>query len=216
MVVFSIFIGLLAPHASQGVPFSVFVYSGIVVWTYFANTLGRIGNGLVEQQGIITRVYFPRLLIPLAALLGGLVDFAIAAVVLVAMLAFFRIPPSAAIWTAPLFLALAMATALGVGLWLAALNVEYRDVQQIIPFLLQAWIFATPVFYSADLVAAPWRTIYGLNPMVGVVEGFRWSILGKGSAPGPLVFVSVLVVIVVLMGGLSYFRRVEENFADVV
>ena len=173
----------------------------------------RIG----AKQQLLAKVYFPRLVIPIAATLAGLVDFAIAFVVLLGMMLFYRIVPTSAVWTLPLFLLLAIATALGVGLWLSALNVTYRDVRYTIPFLTQFWMFATPVAYSSSLVPEQWRVLYGLNPMAGVVEGFRWALLGT-NPPGPLLLVSAIVVVVMLVGGLYYFRRIatQKTFADVV
>ncbi len=216
MVVFSIFFRALAGIPSEGVPYPIFAYSALVPWMFFANALAQSSNSLVEYGGIITKVYFPRLIIPMAATLGGLVDFAIAFIVLVGMMLFYGIVPTVAIWTVPLFVLLATATALGVGLWLSALNVQYRDVRYAIPFLIQFWLFATPIAYPSSLVPEPWRMIYGLNPMVGVVEGFRWALLGTGQAPGLLIAVSVLMVAALLTSGLYYFRRMEDTFADVV
>jgi lipopolysaccharide transport system permease protein len=165
---------------------------------------------------MITKVYFPRLIIPMAAVLAGLMDFAIAFTVLIGMMLFYGIVPTLAIWTAPFFLLLATATALAVGLWFSALNVQYRDVGYVIPFLIQFWLFVTPIAYPSSLVPEPWQALYGLNPMAGVVEGFRWALLGKAQAPGPLLAGSVLMVVVLLISGLYYFRRMERTFADVV
>lgn len=216
MVVFSIFFGMLARMPSGGVPYPVFTYVALVPWTFFANALSMAGNSLVEQERVITKVYFPRLLVPSAAVLAGLVDFAIAFVVLLGMMLFYDIVPSWAILTLPLFVLLAAVTALAAGLWLAALNVQYRDVRYTIPFIIQFWLFATPVVYPSSLIPEAWRALYGLNPMAGVVEGFRWALLGNVPAPGPLLAVSIITVIVLLVGGLYYFRRMEESFADIV
>jgi lipopolysaccharide transport system permease protein len=183
---------------------------------YFANALTQSSNSLVEHERVITKVYFPRLIVPMAAVLAGLLDFAIAFVVLIGMMLFYGIMPTAATWTVPLFILLATATALGIGLWLSAMNVQYRDVRYAIPFLIQFWLFATPIAYPSSLVPEPWRTIYGLNPMAGVVEGFRWSLLGQGQTPGLLLAVSGLTVVGLLASGLHYFRRMEDIFADVV
>ena len=215
MVVFSIFFGRLAQVPSDGIPYPIFAYCALVPWSYFAGALDRAGNSLVGSANLITKVYFPRLAIPTSAVLAGLLDFAIAFVVLLGMMLYYGIVPTAAILTLPLFLLLAIATALAVGLWLSALNVQYRDVRYTIPFLTQFWLFATPVAYSSTLVPERWRALYGLNPMAGVVEGFRWALLGK-EPPGPLMAVSVIVVILLLIGGLYYFRRMEKTFADVV
>ena len=216
MVIFSVFFGALAKMPSDGVPYPVFAYCGLLPWQLFAQALNDSGNSLVSNQNLITKVYFPRLVIPIAAVLAGLVDFAIAFLILLVMMAVFRIAPTASLVMLPAFLLLAVASALAVGLWLAALNVQYRDVRYTIPFLAQAWLFATPVAYSSTLVPARWRLLYGLNPMAGVVEGFRWSLLGAGPGPGPMVAVSTAVVVVLLVGGFYYFRRMERTFADVV
>lgn len=216
MVVFSVVFGRLAKIPSDGLPYPVFAYCALLPWQLFAHALTESGNSLVASQNLITKVYFPRLVIPLAAVLAGLVDFAIAFVVLLAMMAYYGIAPTAAVATLPLFLLLAVATALGVGLWLSALNVQYRDVRYTIPFLTQFWLFATPVAYPASLVPERWRGLFGLNPMAGVVEGFRWALLGKAEGPGALLAVSVAIVMVILVGGLYYFRRMEKIFADVV
>jgi lipopolysaccharide transport system permease protein len=216
MVVFSVFFGRLARMPSEGVPYPVFAYSALVPWMYFANALTQASNSLVEHERVITKVYFPRLILPMASVLAGLLDFVIAFTVLVAMMLFCGIVPTGAIWTVPLFVLLAIATALGVGLWLSALNVQYRDVRYTIPFLIQFWLFASPIAYPSNLVPEPWRAIYGLNPMAGVVEGFRWALLGKAQAPGPLLAFSVLMMVGLLVGGLYYFRRMEDTFADVV
>lgn len=216
MVVFSIFFGRLAKVPSDGLPYPIFAYTALLPWQLFAYALTESGNSLVANQQLIKKVYFPRLAIPLAAVLAGLVDFAIAFVVLLGMMFYYGIYPTMAIVTLPLFILFAVATALAVGLWFSALNVEYRDVRYTIPFLTQFWLFATPVAYPSSLVPEPWRAFYGLNPMAGVVEGFRWALLGKSGGMGPLMLVSVLTVIALLIGGLIYFRRMEKTFADLV
>jgi lipopolysaccharide transport system permease protein len=216
MVVFSIFFGRLAKVPSDGIPYPIFTYTALLPWQLFAYSLTESGNSLVANQQLITKVYFPRLIIPISAVLAGLVDFAIAFVVLLCMMFYYGIVPTVCILTLPLFLIFAIATALAVGLWLSALNVEYRDVRYTIPFLTQFWLFATPIAYSSSLVPERWRTLYGLNPMAGVVEGFRWALLGKSGGFGPMVIVSVLAVIALLAGGLIYFRRMERTFADIV
>jgi lipopolysaccharide transport system permease protein len=216
MVVFSVFFGHLARIPSDGIPYPIFAYCALLPWQLFAHALGQSGNSLVANQSLITRVYFPRLVIPISAVLAGLVDFAVAFVVLLGMMLYYGIVPTAAILTLPLLILLAVATALAVGLWLSALNVEYRDVRYTIPFLTQFWLFATPVAYPSSLVPERWRALYGLNPLAGVVEGFRWALLGKAEGPGPLLTVSVAVVVVLLIGGLYYFRRMERTFADIV
>jgi len=216
MVVFSIFFGRLAGLPSEGVPYPIFTYTALVPWTYFANALTQSSSSLVEQERVVTKVYFPRLLVPLAPVVAGLLDLFISFFVLILMMLFYGITPTATVLTLPLFILLAAATAFSVGLWLSAINVQYRDVRYTIPFIIQFWLFATPVAYSASLVPEYLRPLYGLNPMVGVVEGFRWALLGNRPAPGPLLLVSVLVVIVLLVSGLYYFRRMEDSFADVI
>jgi lipopolysaccharide transport system permease protein len=216
MVVFSLFFGKLGGMKSDGLPYPVFVYCALLPWQLFAFALTESSNSLVGNQNLITKVYFPRLVVPISAVLGGLIDFAIAFVILLGMMAYYRIVPGVAILTLPLFILLAIMTALGVGLWLSALNVQYRDVRYTIGFLTQFWLFATPVAYPSSIVPAPWRALYGLNPMAGVVEGFRWALLGKADPPGALLAVSVAAVIVLLVGGLHYFRRMERTFADIV
>jgi lipopolysaccharide transport system permease protein len=216
MLVFSIFFGRLAGMPSDGIPYPVFVYAALLPWQLFAYALTESGNSLVANQQLVTKVYFPRLLIPISAVLAGLVDFAISFVVLLGLMLYYGIVPTLAILTLPVFLLFALVTALAVGLWLSALNVEYRDVRYTLPFLTQFWLFATPIAYSSSLVPEPWRALYGLNPMAGVVEGFRWALLGKAGSLDSMVFVSVVVVIALLVGGLAYFRRMEKTFADVV
>lgn len=215
MVVFSLFFGRLAGIPSDGVPYPIFSYTALLPWSYFAQALTQSSNSLVGSANLLSKVYFPRLVIPLSAVLGGVLDFAIAFVVLLGMMVFYQIAPTPAIALLPLFLLLALVTALGVGLWLSALNVEYRDVRYTLPFLTQFWLFATPVAYPSSLLSEPWRTIYGVNPMVGVVEGFRWALLGT-NPPGPMLLVSAAVAIALLVSGAFYFRRMERTFADVV
>ena len=216
MVVFSVFFGTLAKVPSDGLPYPVFAYTALLPWGLFAYALSESSNSLVNNQNLIQKVYFPRLLMPLAAVVAGLVDFGIAFVVLLGMLLYFGISPTWAIVTLPLFVLFALATALAVGMWLSALNVQYRDVRYVIPFLTQFWLFITPVAYPSSLVPEPWRAVYGLNPMAGVVEGFRWALLGKSDPPGVLLAVSVGAVLVLLMSGLVYFQKMEATFADVV
>ncbi|HYY87373.1 MAG TPA: ABC transporter permease, partial [Chloroflexota bacterium] len=181
----------------------------------FAQSLGSASNSLVGSANLVTKVYFPRLVVPISGVLSGVIDFAISFLVLIGMMAYYGIAPTAAITLLPAFFLLAMVTALGVGLWLSALNVAYRDVRYVLPFLTQFWLFATPVAYPSSLLAEPWRTVYGLNPMVGVVEGFRWALLGT-SPPGPMLLVSVAVALGLLVSGAAYFRRLERTFADLV
>lgn len=215
MVVFSIFFGKLAGVKSDGLPYPIFVFCGLLPWQLFAYALNESGNSLVSNRALITKVYFPRLVIPLSAVIAGLLDFAIAFAVLLGMMFWYGIIPGFAILALPLFVLFAILTALSFGLWLSALNVEYRDVRYTIPFLTQFWFFLTPIAYPATLIPESLRAFYGLNPMAGVVEGFRWALLG-GPAPGPLLIVSVITVTLLLVTGLIYFRRMERTFADVV
>ena len=215
-VVFAIFLGRLAGVPSDGVPYPVFAYAAMLPWQLFAHALTESSNGLVANERLITKVYFPRLVIPLATILAGLVDFALALVVGIGLMAWYGIALGPSIVAVPFFVALALLTALAVGLWLSALNVQYRDVRYTLGFLVQIWLFATPVAYPSSLVPERWRALYGLNPMAGVVEGFRWALLGHGQPPGALLGVSTAVTLVVLAGGLWYFTRMERTFADVV
>lgn len=216
MVVFSLFFGKLARMPSNGLPYPIFYYSALLPWMYFANALTQATSAMVGNQNVITKVYFPRLILPASAVVSGLVDFAISFAMLVAMMIYYATAPTPAVLLLPLFLLLAVFTALGVGLWLSALNALYRDVRYAVPFLVQFWMFASPVAYPSSLVPERWRWLYGLNPMAGVIEGFRWSLTGSGQAPGPLLFASTFAVIVVLIGGLVYFQKMEGTIADVV
>lgn len=217
MVVFTLFFGNLAGIASDGSPYPIFTYTALVPWTFFATGLAMSANSLVSGANLLTKVYFPRLVMPLATVLGGGVDFLIAFSVLLLMLVYYGIVPTLNIIFLPLFILLALTTALGVGLWLSAMNVQFRDVRYTIPFMTQFWLFATPIAYPSSLIKDDTlRTLYGINPMVGVVEGFRWALLGTGSAPGGMVFVSALIAIAIFVSGLFYFKRMEKTFADVV
>lgn len=216
MLVFSIFFGRLAKIPSDGIPYPIFSLAALVPWNFFANGLTQSSNSLVASANMIKKVYFPRLVIPLSSIFSGVVDFSIALVLVLAMMFYNQIGVTARILWLPVFLLLALATALGVGLWLSALNVEYRDVRYVAPFIVQFWMFATPIAYPSTLLSEPWRTIYGLNPMAGVVEGFRWALLGAKTQPGPLIAVSAFAAVVLLVSGAYYFRRMERAFADVV
>ena len=216
MLVFSVFFGRLAGMPSDGVPYPVFAFCALLPWQLFAHALTESSTSLVANQNLVTKVYFPRLIIPLAPVLASLLDFLIAFGILLGMLAYYRITPTPWVWTLPLFLLLAITLAIGVGLWLAALNARYRDVRYTIPFLTQIWLFATPIAYPSSLVPEPWRIWYGLNPMAGVVDGFRWALLGTGGAPGGLLAVSAAATLVILVSGLHYFRRTERTFADTI
>jgi lipopolysaccharide transport system permease protein len=216
MIVFSVFFGWLAKMPSDGVPYPLFTYTALLPWQLFAFGLNESGNSLVNNQRLISKIYFPRLVVPISSMLAGFIDFAIAFVVLLGMLIFYGYPLKINLLVLPLFVLLAALTALAVGLWLSALNVVYRDVRYAIPFLTQFWLFLTPVAYPASLVPESLQPIYALNPMVGVVEGFRWALLGTANQPGLMVLVSALAMLVLLTGGLVYFRRMEAVFADVI
>ena len=216
MVVFSLFFGKLAKMPSDGVPYPIFAYAALVPWMFFSNALTQSSNSLVQSANLIRKVYFPRLAIPLSSVISGTVDFLIAFLVLVLMMLFYGIVPTWNVVWLPFLLLLAFATSLGVGFWLSALNVQYRDVRYTVPFLTQFWMFATPIAYPSSLLEEPWRTVYGINPMVGVVEGFRWALLGTDTRPGPVLAVSCLAALALLVGGAFYFRRMEKTFADVV
>jgi lipopolysaccharide transport system permease protein len=216
MIVFSLFFGKLAKVPSDGIPYPIFSFAALVPWTFFANGLSQSSNSLVSSANLIKKIYFPRLVVPISGVISGVVDFVLAFIVLLGMMLYYGIVPTInAVWL-PLLLLLALTTSLGVGLWLSAMNVEFRDVRYTVPFLTQFWMFATPIAYPSSLLSEPWRTLYGLNPMVGVVEGFRWALLGTNTAPGSMIIISSLAALVILVGGAFYFRRMERTFADVV
>jgi len=216
MVVFSVFFGWLGKIPSDGMPYPLFAYCALLPWQLFAYSLIESSNSLVANQNLITKVFFPRLVIPLASTIAGLVDFFIASFVLAGMMVYYQVAPTEGIWMLPLLVMLAVFTALGVGLWMSALNVEYRDVRYLVPFLTQLWMFVTPIAYPSSLLPEAWRFLYGLNPMVGVVEGFRWALLGTKQGSGGMFILSVVVSFLMLGTGLYHFRRVERRFADVV
>jgi lipopolysaccharide transport system permease protein len=214
MLIFTLFFGRLAKLAPQGIPAPVFYFAAVVPWTYFAYSLQMTTNVVVDNQRLITKVYFPRLILPISSTLSGLVDFAIGFVVLAMFTVAYGIKPTlAALWL-PLLLLLALFTALGVGLWMSALNALYRDVRYVVPFLINFWMFASPVAYPSSIVPARWRWLYGLNPMAGVIDGFRWAITGQGQPPSLLLLVSAAAVALVLLGGLFFFNRMETSVAD--
>jgi lipopolysaccharide transport system permease protein len=216
MLIFSVVFGRLAKIPSDGVPYPLFAFTALLPWTFFSNAVSFASMSLVATPDLVTKVYFPRVAMPIASVLGGLIDLALGFLVLIGMLAYYGVAPGTkSVVVVPLVI-LAFTVALGVALWLSALNVEYRDVRYAIPFLLQFWLFATPVAYPSSLVEEPWRTLFGLNPMTGVVEGFRWALLDTSTAPGPMVAVSAAVAVGLLLTGLFYFRRVESRFADVI
>jgi len=216
MLVFSLFFGKLAHIPSEGLPYPIFYYCALLPWMYFAASLQNATNTMVENQRLITKVYFPRLALPLSSILSGLVDFGVSFLMFIAMMIYFGTRPSAAILWFPAFLLFALLTAMGMGLWLSALNAVYRDVRYVVPFMVQFWMFASPVVYPSSLVPEKWRWLYGLNPMAGVIEGFRWSLAGQGDPPGPMLVVSAGVVILLVLTGMTYFQKMETTIADVV
>ena len=216
MFLFSLIFGKLAGLPSEGVPYPIFTYTALLPWQLFAYALTMSSTSLVTDQSLITKVYFPRLVIPISSVIAGLLDFGLSLLVLLTMLVLYRIPLTARLLMLPLLVLLALLSAIAVGLWLAALNVQYRDVRYTLPFLTQFWMYATPIAYSITLIPERWRIIYSLNPMVGVVEGFRWAILGSSYSVGPVILVSSAVVLALLLGGLVYFKRMEDSFADVI
>lgn len=216
MVVFSIFFGRLAQVPSDDIPYPLFSYAALVPWSFFANALTQGSNSLVMNAAMVKKVYFPRLLMPTATILAGAVDFVLAFSVLLAMMLIYGYVPTAQTVWLPLLFLLALVSSLGVGIWLTALNVQFRDVRYAVPFLTQAWLFLTPIAYPSSLLDEPWRTLYGINPMAGVVEGFRWALLGVDTAPGPIILVSAAVALILFSTGVYYFRRMEKRFADII
>jgi len=216
MVVFTLLFKSIADMPSDGVPYPIFAYTALLPWNLFAGALNRSSLSVVGQSNLITKVYFPRLIVPLSATASGLVDFGIAFLVLLAMMVWYGTVPTVGVFALPFFLLLALATAFGIGLWLSALNVRYRDVGHTIPFLIQLWLFASPVAYPTSVIPEKWRLLYSFNPMAGVTEGFRWALVGKDSLDFGVIGVSTLVVVAVLFGGIAYFKRMEKTFADLV
>lgn len=216
MAVFTIIFGALAKIPSDGLPYPIFAYTALLPWTYFSQAVTRSGTSVVGDANLISKVYFPRLLVPLSAALAPLVDFAIAFVLLLGMMAWYGIVPTAATLALPAVFVLAIVTAMAVGLWLSALNVLYRDVRHAIPFLLLLWMYASPIAYPVSLVPERWRALYGLNPMVGVIEGFRWALLGGAGHDLSTIMTSAIAVVILFVGGVVFFRRIERTFADIV
>jgi len=209
--------GITKVQTDSNIPYPIFSYTALLPWGLFTAALNNASRSLTSNQNMVTKIYFPRLVLPLASVLGGLVDFAIASVILVGLMFYFKVTPNfSSLWTLPLFLLLAIVAALGVALWLSAINVQYRDVNYVLPFLTQFWLFITPVAYSASVISGKWQLIYSLNPMAGVVNGFRWALLGADTGPGPQMWISVAVSVLVLIGGLFYFRNMEKTFADTI
>jgi lipopolysaccharide transport system permease protein len=216
MLIFTALFSRIAEMPSDGVPYPIFAFAALLPWTYFSQAVGRSGTSLVNNAGLVTKVYFPRLAIPISAVISPLVDFAVAFGLLFVMMAWYGIAPGRSVLALPVFLLLCVATALAVSLWLSALCVKYRDVGVVIPFLLQVWLYASPVVYPVSMVPARWRVLYSLNPMAGVIEGFRWSLIGTGSPDFTVMGASAVVVLILLVGGTIYFKQMEQTFADVV
>jgi len=216
MVILSLFFGRLAKIPSDGLPYPVFSYAALVPWTFFASSLTTASNSIISSSNMLKKIYFPRMTLPIAAVLSGLVDLFLALLVLLGMMLVYGLVPTANVLWLPALLLLTLVTSLGASLWLSAMNVQFRDVRYAVPFLIQAWMFATPVAYPSSLLSEPWKTVYGLNPMAGVVEGSRWALLGTDTAPGLIILVSTLVAVALLLSGAYYFRRMEKSFADVV
>jgi len=217
MLVFNFIFGRVAKVPTDGIPYPIFSYTALLPWGLFVAALNQASRSLTSNQNMITKIYFPRLVLPLSSILAGLVDFAIAFVILIGLMIYYRVTPSwNAIWALPLFLILALVTALGVALWLSAINVQYRDVNYALPFLTQFWLFITPVAYSSKIISANWQLIYSLNPMAGVVNGFRWALLNAGNGPDAAIWVSAGISLLLLVSGLFYFRNMERTFADMI
>ncbi len=215
MIVFTLFFGTLAKIPSEGIPYPLFNYTALLPWTLFAEGISRSSNSLIGSTNLVQKVYFPRLIMPLAGILSPVVDFAIAFIILIGLMLYYGYPPTINLFWLPAFIILALITSLGVGLWLSAINVKYRDVRYIIPFLVQIWLFASPVVYASSLLPEKYQIIYGINPMAGVIEGFRWAILGT-EPPGSLIAVSAAITVAILISGAYYFRHSEKTFADVI
>ncbi len=215
MVIFTIFFGGLAKIPSEGIPYSLFSYSALLPWTLFAEGVMRSTSSMIANSNIMTKVYFPRLVMPISGILSPIIDFAVAFIILIGMILYYGFVPTINIIWLPAFILLALATSLGVGLWLSALNVQYRDFQYTVPFIIQIWLYSSPVVYASSLVPEKYRMFYGLNPMAGVIEGFRWALLGT-EPPSSMIFVSILMVAMILISGAYYFKRMEKTFADVV
>ena len=216
MLVFNFIFGTVAKVPTEGIPYPIFSYTALLPWGLFTAALNNASRSLTSNQNMITKIYFPRLVLPLSSVLGGLVDFAIAFLIFVVLMIYYKITPTSAVWLLPVFLLLAIVTALGVALWLSAINVQYRDVNYVLPFLTQFWLFLTPVAYSAKVISAKWQIVYSLNPMAGVVNGFRWALLGTNTGPNLNMAVSAAISLVVLVSGVFYFRSMERTFADTI
>lgn len=216
MVVFSLFFGRLAGVPSEGIPYPIFTYAALVPWAFFANGSNQAANSLVGSANLIKKVYFPRLLVPAASVMAGLVDFVLAFIILLLMMVYYGIYPTVNLIWLPLFLLLAILTTLGIGFWLSAMNIMFRDVRYAVPFMIQLWLFITPVAYPSSLLSEPWLTLYGLNPMAGVVEGFRWSLLGTEAGSISMIILGSIISIIIFVSGTLYFKRMERSFADII
>lgn len=217
MLLFTVVFGRFAHIPSEGMPYPIFYYSALLPWMYFSNSLTNATGAIVQNQSMITKVYFPRLALPLSSVFSGLMDFGVSFLMFVVLMIYYHVRPGIPLLFFPFFLLLVVLAAAGMGLWLGAMNALYRDVRYVVPFLVQFWLFASPVAYPASLVPAKWRWLYGLNPMAGVIEGFRWSLSGRGGAPPTrLILCSVLIIVAVLVSGLFYFQKMEATIADVV
>jgi len=217
MIVFNFIFGNVAKVPTDNIPYPIFSYTALLPWGLFTTALNQASRSLTTNQNMVTKIYFPRLVLPISSVLAGLVDFAIAFVILIGLMIYYGVTPAwNVLWTLPFFLLLSIITALGVALWLSAINVQYRDVNYALPFLTQFWLFITPVAYSASVISAKWQLVYSLNPMAGVVNGFRWALLGAGSGPDLALWISVGISLLVLISGLFYFRNMERTFADTI
>jgi len=217
MIVFNFIFGNVAKVPTDNIPYPIFSYTALLPWGLFTTALNQASRSLTANQNMVTKIYFPRLVLPISSVLAGLVDFAIAFVILIGLMIYYGVSPAwNVLWTLPLFLLLSIITALGVALWLSAINVQYRDVNYALPFLTQFWLFITPVAYSASIISDKWKLVYSLNPMAGVVNGFRWALLGAGTGPDTALWISVLISLVILVSGLFYFRNMERTFADMI
>jgi len=217
MIIFNFLFNNVAKVPTDGIPYPIFSYTALLPWGLFTTALNQASRSLTSNHNMITKIYFPRLVLPVASVLAGLVDFAIAFVILIGLMFYYKFTPAwGVLWALPLFLLLAVVTALGVALWLSAVNVKYRDVNYALPFITQFWLFLTPVAYSASIISEKWQILYSLNPMAGVVNGFRWALLGAGQGPSAALWVSVGISLLLLFSGLVYFRSMERTFADTI
>ena len=216
MIVFSVFFGRLIRVPSDGVPYPVFSYAALLPWQYFSTALASASQSLITDEKLVTKIYFPRLIIPLASIIPPVVDFGAAFVILIGLMIYYGIPVTGRLMLLPVLMVLAAIAALGFGLWLSATNVRYRDFRYVVPFVIQFWLFVSPVAYPSSVVPEQWRVYFGLNPMTGVIEGFRWALLNTETAPGPLILVSGLISVLILVSGAYYFRNMEKSFADII